>query len=104
MKLSSETGRTNETVMVGTKSSPTVFLHKGDGRIGEQEHLANAICIQNQFLPVNKHRDVPYVKKYENVQAPYRLIVPSSNAFQLLGNDGSTSDHHTVDVIQNTVF
>ena len=97
----SETGRTNETVMVGTKSSPTVFLHKGDGRIGEQEHLANAICIQNQFLPVNKHRDVPYVKKYEHVQAPHKLIVPSSNAFQPPRNDGSATNHGTVDAINS---
>ena len=97
----SETGRTNETVMVGTKSSPTVFLHKGDGRTGEQEHLANANGIQNEFLPIYKHRDVPYVKKYENVQAPHKFIVPFSNAFQPLRNDGSATNHHTIDVINS---
>ena len=97
----SETGRTNETVMVGTNSSPTVFLHKGDGRTGEQEPLANANVIQNKFLPIDKHRDVPYVEKYEHVQAPHKLIFPSSNAFQPLRNDGSETNHHTVDVINS---
>ena len=57
-----------ESVMVGTKCCPAVFLHKKDETTGEQGFKANANSMSNDFLPTYKTHDLERPVKYGNSQ------------------------------------
>ena len=82
-----EPTRQYESVMVGTKCCPTVFLHKEDETTGVQGFKANANGMSDDFLPTYKTHNLEHPVKYGNSQSANPDLQGSKQFLQTVNPD-----------------